>query len=54
MKRIQALMQIGLCLGAVAACRTEQTIVTPDPHLERMLSQEKVIAYGESPRSPMV
>jgi mono/diheme cytochrome c family protein len=37
-----------VALGGVAllaACRTEQTLVTPDPHLERMLDQEKVLPY---------
>jgi mono/diheme cytochrome c family protein len=31
------------------ACRTEQTIVEPDPHLERMLVQPKRLAYDEDP-----
>lgn len=35
----------GLALLSAAACRTEQTIVTPDPHLERMLTQQKRLAY---------
>ncbi|HSY25656.1 MAG TPA: cytochrome c [Polyangiaceae bacterium] len=43
---------IALATFAVAACRTEQTIVTPDPHLERMLVQEKVLPYGASPVLP--
>ncbi len=34
------------------ACRTEQTIVTPDPHLNRMLKQEKRQAYDEDPLLP--
>jgi mono/diheme cytochrome c family protein len=34
-------------LFALCACRTEQTIVTPDPHLNRMLKQEKRLAYEE-------
>jgi mono/diheme cytochrome c family protein len=29
----------------LAACRTEQTLVTPDPQLDRMLDQEKVLPY---------
>jgi mono/diheme cytochrome c family protein len=37
----------------VAACRTEQTIVTPDPHLERMLDQEKARPYEESAALPL-
>ena len=31
------------------ACRTEQTLVEPDPHLERMLTQQKRLAYQEDP-----
>jgi mono/diheme cytochrome c family protein len=42
---------VALVLG-VAACRTEQTLVTPDPHLERMLDQPKAMAYGEAPLLP--
>jgi mono/diheme cytochrome c family protein len=41
-----------IALAAFAACRTEQTIVTPDPHLERMLVQEKALPYGTSPILP--
>jgi mono/diheme cytochrome c family protein len=42
------------CAFALAwsACRTEQTVVTPDPHLERMLVQEKVLPYETSPVLP--
>jgi mono/diheme cytochrome c family protein len=36
-------------LSFLCSCRTEQTIVTPDPHLNRMLEQEKRIAYEEDP-----
>ncbi len=39
--------------AALGACRTDQTIVTPDPHLNRMLSQEKRMAYDEDPILPM-
>jgi mono/diheme cytochrome c family protein len=39
-------------LLAVGACRTEQTIVTPDPHLERMLDQAKAMPYGTAPLLP--
>jgi len=39
-------------LGAVTGCRTEQTLVTPDPHLNRMVEQEKVLPYGEEPLLP--
>jgi mono/diheme cytochrome c family protein len=42
-----------LGLAALCACRTEQTIVTPDPHLNRMLKQEKRLAYEEDPVLPM-
>jgi len=35
-----------LAVAALAAgCRTEQTLVTPDPHLERMVDQPKVRPY---------
>jgi hypothetical protein len=34
------------------ACRTEDTWVTPDPHLERMLTQEKRLAYQADPALP--
>jgi mono/diheme cytochrome c family protein len=33
----------------LVACRTEDTVVTPDPHLERMLVQEKRLAYQADP-----
>jgi hypothetical protein len=33
---------------ALAGCRTEQTLVEPDPHLNRMLQQEKVLPYDEN------
>jgi len=36
----------------LAGCRTEQTIVTPDPHLERMLDQPKTLAYERAPLLP--
>jgi mono/diheme cytochrome c family protein len=45
----------GVAFGAIAllaGCRTEQTIVTPDPHLERMLDQEKVRPYEASSAMP--
>ncbi len=51
MTRARALALVAL-LPAVAACRTDQTIVTPDPHLERMLKQEKRLAYDEDPLLP--
>jgi mono/diheme cytochrome c family protein len=37
---------------SLLACRTEQTLVTPDPHLERMLKQEKVLPYENDPILP--
>lgn len=37
---------------AISACRTQETWVRPDPHLERMLTQEKVLAYGDAKRLP--
>ncbi len=36
----------------LGGCRTEQTIVTPDPHLNRMLVQEKRTAYSDDPLLP--
>jgi mono/diheme cytochrome c family protein len=36
----------------LSACRTEQTIVPPDPHLNRMVDQAKRIAYEEDPLLP--
>ncbi len=41
-----------LSLGALASCRTDQTLVTPDPHLERMLDQPKTKAYEAAPLLP--
>ena len=35
-----------------SACRTEQTLVTPDPHLQRMLEQEKRLPYQRRPGPP--
>ena len=49
--RSAALAVAVLALGP-AGCRTEQTLVTPDPHLERMLDQPKVRAYDEAPLLP--
>lgn len=49
MSRLAILAILGALL---AACRTDQTIVTPDPHLERMLKQEKRMAYDEDPLMP--
>jgi mono/diheme cytochrome c family protein len=36
----------------LGACSTDQTIVQPDPHLERMLDQPKRLPYGEDPYMP--
>jgi mono/diheme cytochrome c family protein len=41
-----------LALLSSSACRTEQTLVTPDPHLERMLKQQKRLAYQPDPLLP--
>jgi mono/diheme cytochrome c family protein len=40
------------CLLALGACRTEQTLVKPDPQLDRMLKQEKVLPYDAVPFLP--
>lgn len=52
---IVSLLQTWIPGGAVmalAGCRTEQTLVAPDPHLERMLDQPKAMPYGEAPALP--
>ncbi len=33
-------------------CRTRDTFVDPDPHLERMLDQPKVVPYGQAMMQP--
>lgn len=33
-------------------CRTRDTLVDPDPHLERMLDQAKVVPYGQPMMQP--
>ncbi len=43
---------MALALLSLCDCRTEQTLVTPDPHLERMLKQEKRLAYEDDPILP--
>ncbi|MGH7271429.1 MAG: c-type cytochrome [Polyangiaceae bacterium] len=43
---------IAIASTVLAGCRTEQTLVTPDPHLERMLKQEKVLPYENDPLLP--
>jgi mono/diheme cytochrome c family protein len=40
------------CLLALGACRTEQTLVKPDPQLDRMVKQEKVLPYDAVPFLP--
>jgi mono/diheme cytochrome c family protein len=46
-------MKSGAVLAiALAGCRTEQTLVTPDPHLERMLDQPKTMPYETDPALP--
>ncbi len=43
----------GAALALVlVGCRTEQTLVAPDPHLERMIDQPKAMPYGEAPLLP--
>jgi mono/diheme cytochrome c family protein len=49
MRRLPWLFGLGPVL---LACRTEQTLVMPDPHLERMLKQEKVLPYDDDPILP--
>jgi mono/diheme cytochrome c family protein len=38
--------------ACLLSCRTDQTLVTPHPHLERMLEQEKVLPYENVPYLP--
>src|SRR4029077_9850210 len=48
-------IRVRCCVAAaflLVACRTEQTLVAADPHLERMLKQEKRVAYEEDPELP--
>jgi len=42
-----ALLAAVACAAATAllGCRTRDTLITPDPHLNRMLVQEKKVAY---------
>jgi mono/diheme cytochrome c family protein len=49
---LAALVVLVLPGALPAACRTDQTIVTPDPHLERMLEQEKRMPYESDPLLP--
>ncbi len=39
-------------LSLLPACRTDQTLVEPDPHLQRMLAQPKRLAYDDDPTLP--
>lgn len=41
-----------LLLLLLPACRTRDTLVDPDPHLERMLDQAKVVPYGQAMMQP--
>jgi mono/diheme cytochrome c family protein len=41
-----------LLFTALSACRTEDTLVMPDPHLERMLEQRKIMPYRDDPSLP--
>lgn len=49
-------MNRGCCFVPVAiglvSCRIQQTFVEPDPHLNRMLQQHKVLAYDENALLP--
>jgi mono/diheme cytochrome c family protein len=47
--RSAALLTSALLL---AGCRTEETFITPHPHLERMLDQEKVLPYANAAMLP--
>jgi mono/diheme cytochrome c family protein len=49
---MSALVWVLLAGCLLVACRTEQTFVEPDPHLERMLVQPKVLAYQQVPFLP--
>lgn len=41
-----------LLLLPLLSCRTRDTLVDPDPHLERMLYQPKVVPYGAPMMQP--
>ena len=41
-----------LLLLVLVSCRTRDTVVDPDPHLERMVSQPKVLPYGQPMMQP--
>jgi mono/diheme cytochrome c family protein len=41
-----------LLVALSAGCRTEETLVAPDPHLQRMLKQPKVVPYDDEPLLP--
>ena len=52
MSRSAALLLLFVAPAVASACRTEQTFVAPDPHLERMLDQPKTRAYDTTPLLP--
>ncbi len=45
-------LALGLLASLASGCRTEQTLVTPDPHLERMVEQPKLLPYDPDPILP--
>jgi mono/diheme cytochrome c family protein len=48
-----ALAGVAAALAApLFGCRIESTFVKPDPHLERMLKQEKAVPYDDNPILP--
>ncbi len=49
MRRAPAVVPLPAVLAALVGCRTDQTFVTPHPHLERMLQQEKILPYENAP-----
>jgi len=52
MKLPDPLIVLLLPILSLPACRTRDTFVNPDPHLERMLYQPKVVAYGQPMMQP--
>jgi mono/diheme cytochrome c family protein len=51
----RAVLALAFAVGGgalVAGCRTEQTFITPHPHLERMLKQEKLLPYENAAMLP--
>jgi mono/diheme cytochrome c family protein len=45
-------VSVAVIAPSVAGCDARQTLVEPDPHLERMLDQPKVEAYEQPMRRP--